>query len=223
MEEPAVLYARNHGGPHFEFFDRTWAGHVSVTEDEQGFVSGIDMYEAMVFDSRDDERGHAYRVIVAPRYDAWEDAGVDVHRYLIAVTPEYIFYRDFYSHLAVPTHFVAAWVLEVMDYPELFNHLALFNRYFTSIVMPVFLQTTVVFLISQILMIAAAIWLFGHWQKLSGNMSVKERLAVCTFASVPANLVAFVIGIFLPVFHVFAAQLIMIYVSYKAMKEYWNA
>jgi hypothetical protein len=224
---PNELYPRFHGGPNFELFDRTLAREISVQANELGFVSSITFLQEeimpAVFDTINYESGLTYRVILATRFDAWEDEGVDIHSNLFAITPQYIFYRDRTSFLAVPTRLIPAWVIEEMNYNELFNHLALYNRYFTSIVAPVFLLIFIVFFIAQALMYGAAVWLFGFWVKLSGNMSVKERFAVCAFASVPAGLAGFIIGLFIPVLHVFISQLIMIYVSYKAIKDFWNA
>jgi hypothetical protein len=223
--EPATFYSRMHDGPHFEYFDHTWAQYMQVEADERGFVTTFAVPSgAQAFDTFDELRQAAYRVVIAPHYQAWEDTGVEAYRYLLAITPEYVFFRDPNSFLFVPTHFAGAWVLEAMDIRELFNHLALYNRYFTSMVAPAFIPVYLVYFITQVMVMIAAVWLFGYWTKLSGNMSIKERFAVCTFAMVPANIIAFAIGL-LPMMamHGFIAQLIMIYVSYKAMKEYWNA
>jgi len=226
-DEPAVLYPRLHGGPHFEFFDRSWDEWINVEGDEHGFVGTVTaplgVEWPMAFDTFDYEREQAYRIVLASAYDAWEDEGVDVHHFLIAITPEYIFFRDSNAHLVVSTGRVSAWSVEEMALEELFNHLALHNRYISGIVAPTFMFVFIVFLIMQTLIFIAAVWLFGHWQKLSGDMTRRERIAVCTFASVPAGLIAFAIGIFMPVIHVFIFQLLLLYFSYKAIKEFLNA
>jgi len=226
-EEPAVLFPRIHDGPFFEIFDRSWADGVIVEADENGFTALVSpplgVTWPMVFDTFDYERSQTYRVLLAPAFDTWEDEGLSVHHYLIVITPEYIFFRDSNASLAVATGRVSAWAIEDMAIEELFNHLALFNRYISGIVAPVFLLIFIVFFIVQTLIYIACVWLFGNWQKLSGNMTVRERFATCTFASVPAGLLAFAIGILLPVVHIFIFQLTMIYFSYKAIKEFLNA
>ena len=228
-EEPAVFYPRMHGGPFFEFFDRTWNRWMVVEADENGFADNIIAAPGaewpMTFDSFDYDREQGYRVVLAPAFDTWEAMQIDGggHHFLIAITPEYIFFRDANAHLAVPTQIVSAWAIQDMAVDELFNHLALYNRYISSIVAPVFLWVFVVFLIIQALIFVASVWLFGHWQKLSGNMTRRERFAICAFASIPAGLLAFAVGIFIPALHVLIFQLLMLYFTYKAMKEYWNA
>jgi len=225
-DEPAIFYPRMHGGPYFEFFNGTWVQeNILVEANDRGFVSSISEPVGVTwpvsFGSYDEERDKRYFVIIASSFGDWEDEWFSAHDYTLAISPEYIFYSDATAMLAVPTHLVGAQALEDMDLRELFNTLALYNRYFTSILAPAFAVTTLVHLATQVLIMAAAVLLFGQWQKLSGNMSIRERFSVCTFASVPANAIGFLIGFVLPM-HVFIAQLIMIYVAYKAMKEYWN-
>lgn len=194
-DPPSVLYPRVHGGPDFALFDRNWADEIEVTEDANGFASDISPSEI----------------------------SVEYESHYFIITPEYIFYKDANASLAIPTNLVSAWALREGNLEEIFDHLALFNRYFSSIVAPLFLMIFVVFAASQGLICLAAVWLFGYWQMPLGYLNVRERFAVCTFASVPAGILGFAIGIFLPIFHIFLFQFGMIYFSYKAMKEYWNA
>jgi len=224
-DEPAVFYSRIHGGPHFQYFDQGLAEFVLVGADEAGFTDSISAPAGVVWPvalDGYDFLGAGYRVLVAARFDGWEEYGANGHQFLIAITPEYVFFRDFGASLVVPTRLIPAWVIEEMDFAEMFNHLALFNRYFSSIVAPVFLLIFVAIFVMQTLFMLAAIWLFGHWVKLSGNMTVRERFAVCSFASLPAGMLAFAVGVFIPVVHVFIFQLFMIYFTYKAIKEFWG-
>ena len=215
-EEPSTFFPRIHGGPIFEAFDLSWAGYLDIAGDEIGFIQDIATPQyVMTFDNN----GH--RVVLAPAFDAWD--AYTYSEFIFAITPEYIFYHDDSAALFVPTRLVPVWVLEEMHLPELFNHLALYNRYFSSMVAPVFLVTFLAFFAMQVLIFVAMVWLFGHWQKLSGNMSIRERFQVCTFASVPAGILGFAMGIIMPVLHIFVFQMVLIYCTYKAMKEFWNA
>jgi len=242
-DSPDIFYPRIHGGPVFENFDSTWVDYINVIEDEQGFVSTLSILSedentqsnnhreeqtiqpvtVSTTTGRVDETNEhdtVYRVTLAADYTLINDdrfAGCD---FMFAITPQFIFYRDINSQLIIPTTLVSAWALEEGDLREIFNHLALYNSYFSSIVAPVFLLVFVIMLAAQAVMLLAAVWLFGQWVKLSGTMTVRERFSVCTFASVPAGLISFAAGLFVPVIHVFIAQLLMIYFSYKAMKEY---
>jgi len=175
----------------------------------------------LVFDALDGE-GNIYRVVIANDHNVLEDENLSNCNFLFAITPRYVFFRDSYSNLVTSTDMISAWALEEGDLREIFNHLALYNNYFTSVVAPVFLLVFAVMLSTQTVIMFAAVWLFGHWVKLSGTMSIKERFFVCTFASVPAGIISFAVGLFMPVIHVFVAQLLMIYFSYRAMKEYFN-
>jgi len=226
-DEPAVFYPRLHGGPYFNVFETNWGDFLQVSQDERGFTTSISPLAGVSLpinlNTHDDVHMMNYRIMFVSGYDDWIDEGILVNEFLFVISPEFIFYRDANSTLVIPTNVVSAWVLEQGDTGELFNHLALYNRYFTSIVAPVFLLTFVVFFISQAFIYLAAVWLFGHWQKLSFNMTIKERFAVCTFASIPAGILGFGIGIILPVFHILLFQFLMIWFSYKAMKEYINA
>jgi len=222
-DPPDVFYPRIHGGPVFEHFDSLWTDYIRVTEDERGFVSAVTVLLApgtpFVFDSTD-ENGNVYRVITAGDYDVPDHEEQRDCDFLFSITPQYVFFRDSYSNLVIPTDMISAWTLEEGDLRELFNHLALYNSYFSSIVAPVFLLVFVVMLAAQAVILLAAVWFFGQWVKLSGTMTFRERFYVCTFASVPAGLIGFAVGLLVPVIHVFIAQLLMIYFSYKAMKEY---
>ena len=197
-DPPHVFYPRMHGGPDWGAFDRSWVDEIDVIADANGFVRDV-----IMLDGNND-------LIIA----------TDLHTFII--TAEYIFYSDANSSLAVPSRLIPAWALEEGAFEEIFDHLALYNRYFSSIVAPTFVLIFVVFLIMQSLIFMAAVWLFGHWQKLSGNMTVRERFAVCTFASVPASALGLALGILFPLFHILLFQFGMIYFSYKAMKEYLN-
>jgi hypothetical protein len=209
---PSELYPRIHGGPNFDYFDRSWAAQIIVHENARGFTDGIELVPQKL------ESGYGHLVILANSFEAWAYDGLSP--YLFAVTPDYIFYRDAQSLLSVPVHLIPAWVFREMDFPELFNHLALYNHYFSAIAAPVFVLIFVVFFITQIMITAAAVWLFGQWQKLTAVMTAWDRFAICTFASIPAGLIGFVAGIALPVVHIFIFQLLMIYFAYKAMKEF---
>jgi len=245
-DSPDVFYPRIHGGPEFENFDYSWVDYIEITKDERGFISTL-----LILTAEDEQTiqpvtvtkipgtpksgnpttGRAeetnandikYRVTLATDYTLIDDdrfAGCD---YMFAITPEFIFYRDIYTQLVIPTTSVSAWALENSDFREIFNTLALYNNYYTSIIAPVFLLVFLVMLATQAVIMLAAVWLLGQWVKLSGTMTIRERFTVCTFASVPAGFIGFVIGLFVPVIHVFIAQLLMIYFSYKAMKEYFN-
>jgi len=221
-DPPAVMYPRLHGGPMFEYFDRNWNDYIEVVPDEIGFVEEILFVGSGPILLRADY-GFSHHVLLAPSYEYVANiTDVDAH-FLLAITPQYIFYRDETSMLMIPTEALPAWVIEDAYIEEIFNHLALGNRYFSGIIAPVFVMIFVVFLVMQVFIYGASVWLFGSWQKLSGNMTIKERFAVCTFASVPAVIVGLAFGLFLPIVHLFIFQLAMIYVTYKAMKEYFNA
>ena len=224
-DSPDVFYPRIHDGPVFEYFDSSWMEHISVSEDERGFVSLLtvltDPDDIFVFDTLDGV-GNNYRVVIANDHNVFEDESLSKCNYLFAITPQYVFFRDSYSNLVTSTDMISAWALKEGDLREIFNHLALYNNYFTSVVAPVFLLVFIVMLSTQTVIMFAAVWLFGHWVKLSGTMTIKERFSVCTFASVPAGIISFFVGLFIPVIHVFVAQLLMIYFSYRAMKEYFN-
>ena len=191
---PSIFYPRMNGGPDFSQFDRTFPESITIYEDERGFISALMMDEPVEI---------SYR-----------------QQYWFIITPEYFFYIDSHAELGVPTHLVPAWVLQEMDLTELFDHLALYNQYFSSIVAPFFLLIFVIFVVSQAVLIAAAVWLFGQWRKLTAVMTLWERFSVCTFASVPAGLIGFVVGLLFPVAHIFIFQLFMIYFAYLAMKEF---
>jgi len=259
-DPPHVFYPRMHGGPDWGAFNRSWVESLDILPDNNGFTRQIQirrrlsaswwtdegefrsettvtytplsqMNIAIYPNDMDKLRDNPYRVILAPRYDQWQDVierrslvGLSyiAGDYYLVITPEYIFYRDENSSLSVPTRLIPAWALEKGAFEEIFDHLALYNRYFSSIVAPTFVLIFVVFLIMQSLIFVAAVWLFGHWQKLSGNMTVRERFAVCTFASVPAGALGLALGILFPLFHILLFQFGMIYFSYKAMKEYLN-
>jgi len=219
-DPPAAFYPRLHGGlPDLSAFPRHWMLWLEIEPDENGFTASVTPTAGIYTLTG----VGGYRVIFAPRFDEWYDYGIERYPFLLIISPEYVFYRDSNAHLAVPTRLVPAWVLEEGHVEELFNHLALYNRYFMGIVAPVFILVFVVFFITQAFIYIAAVWLFGHWQKLSGNMTIRERFAVCTFASVPAGAIGFAVGIFLPVFHIVIFQFLMIWFTYKAMKEYLNA
>gem|GEM_PF-1484952 len=234
-DPPHVFYARIHDGPHWEDFDRSFAEAIHVTEDERGFIDGI-YFEmplrelgAANFIGASSARQPELQpsltsyVSFAPRYNLPvlpEDHGVvDFH---FIISPEYIFFRDGNSSLAIPTRYVSAWALREGNLEEIFDHLALHNRYFSGIVAPIFILLFAIFLFSQVVILLAAVWMFGWWQKTSGFLSWRERLAVCVFACVPAALLAFVLGLFFPVVHVFLFQFGMIYFAYKTLKEYFN-
>jgi len=237
---PDLFYPRIHGSPDFELFGDSWAAWMDVVEDEIGFAQEImqpagvewpliyesvavysEVYEVYLEDAyrvTGGVSGVVHGVVVADMYDQLEIP--DTVQVLLMFTPGYIFYVDSNMMLTIPVTRVPAWVLEEMHVRELFNHLAIYNRYFSGIVMPVFLLVFIVFFISQLLIVLAAIWLFGQWRKLHGKMTVRERFSVITFASVPAVLVGMVIGFAFPIFHILIFQLLMIYISYKAMKEF---
>jgi hypothetical protein len=187
---------------------------------------------AMVYPKGAVHNGDSYRVIIAPHHDYIQDeirslrydgSGYAPADYYFVITPQYIYYRDGNASLAVPVGLVSAWALQQGNLEEIFDHLALHNRYFSSIVAPAFLWIFIVFFVSQTVIILTTVWLFGYWQKILGNMNIRERFAVCTFASVPAGILAFAVGIFFPVFHIFLFQFGMIYFTYKSMKEFFNA
>ena len=224
-DPPDIFYPRIHGGPFFEYFDTTVVDFLEVTEDDRGFVSSLriltDSYpnDLFVFDTTD-ENGNVYWVVIADEYGVMPDEKLSGCDFFFAITPDYIFYRDSNSQLVIETTTVSAWALEEPDFREIFNHLALGNRYISSIVAPVFLLIFIVMLAAQTVIMLAAVWFFGQWVKLSGTMTVKERFSICALATVPAGLISFAVGLFVPIIHVFIAQLLMIYFSYKAMKEY---
>ena len=224
-DPPDMFYPRIQGGPVFEHFDTSWTDYLNITEDERGFTAFLSVSAdpgiPVIFDSKD-ENGDIYRVLVSDHYGVMDDIDPNNSDFMFAVTPQYVFFRDSNSHLVTPTQLISAWALEEGDLREIFNHLAFYNNYYTSIVAPVFLLVFLVMLLTQAVIMLAAVWLFGQWLKLSGTMTVRERLAVCTFASVPAGLIGFAVGLFVPIIHVFVAQLLMIYFSYKAMKEYFS-
>jgi len=215
---PSDFYPRIHGGPVFELFDSSWASWIDLSEDEIGFAEeirepeGAEWPVVLIGDS------HYHRVVITHGDDglAFEESGL----FVFVVTPEYLFYLDGSTVLSVPVARIPAWAIEEMNHRELFNHLALANRYFSRMVMPVYLLIFAVFFISQLLICAAAVWLFGQWRKLYGKMTVRERFSVISFASVPAGLVGMFVGFAFPIIHIFIFQLLMIYISYKAMKEF---
>jgi len=226
-----------HGGPDWEDFQRGFTSDIYVTEDERGFIDGIyfltypnevmrtPLHEIQnAYDYFDFERFLWDRGIEAvsfvPRYDYIGWLGSVTYHFIIS--PEYIFYRDRNSLLAIPTNHVSAWALREGNLEEIFDHLALANRYFSGIIAPIFILLFVVFLFSQVALIVAAVWLFGWWQKTSGFLNWRARLAVCVFASVPAALISFALGLFFPLIHVFLFQFGMIYFAYKTLKEYFN-
>ena len=217
--EPVILYQRIHGSLNIAHFDKSWANWISVSADENGFVCQVNFLNEgarpAAFDAIHYEKH--YRILLAQSFNAQESSYID---YTIAITPDYVFYRDSGALLAVPLNLIPAWVMKEANHGELFNHLALYNGYFTEIVIPVFLLISIVVLITQVLIFITAIWMFGHWRKLTDFMTIRERFAVCAFASVPANTAAVLIGFIAPVMHIFISQLIMIYISYKAMKEF---
>ena len=210
-DPPAVFYPRIHGGPDFNNFSRDWADNLTIISDENGFISDLEIIPSVFY-------SYDTKVLILYDYNYIPET----EHYMFVITPEFLFYIDNNSFLGLPIYLLPAWVLEDMFIEEIFNHLALYNAYFTSIVAPVFLLVFIIFFVSQSLIMFAAVWLFGHWVKLSGNMSTLERFSVCTFSYVPAGLIGFVTGIFLPVLHIFIAQLVMIYISYKSIKEFWN-
>ncbi|MDR2546542.1 MAG: hypothetical protein LBC96_03400 [Lachnospiraceae bacterium] len=217
-EEPSGFYPRIHGGPDLDHFDRAFLDYITIAADANGFISSLIVPQTLHFDSIDEEQEETYRVIVTAVMTNIEELQSDVD-YILVVTSDYLFYRDTNAVLGVPLSLVSAWALAQGDYRELFNHLALYNRYFASIVAPVLLLILLVIVVTQALMILAAAWLFGYLQRLSGNMTYAERVKVCVYATVPASFLGLVIGVVIPVVHIFAAQLIMIYIAYQAMKE----
>ena len=215
-QPPYQFYPLIHGRPDFNYFDQSQLP-ITVIPDDIGFIENIIVHENFVLVNEN------HLVVAVNSYEDWEERYEHTADSVIIITPDYFFYRDPDSLLHLPINLVPAWVLENRDYRELFNHLALFNQYFGGLVAPVFLLVFIVFVLMQSLIFVAAIWLFGYWQKLSGNMTVKERFSVCTFASIPAMLISVVFGMFFPVIHVMVFQFLMIYFSYKALKEYFNA
>jgi hypothetical protein len=224
-DRPAVFYPRIHGGPDWEGFDKSWVEYIEVDENESGFIQDIRKTtageHASVFDNF--ENGSLFRVILAPTHEGIIDFDTPERNYTFVITPEYILYRDANASLAVPAGLVSAWAVREGALEEIFDHLALYNRFFSSIFAPVFILMFVVFFAMQVLMCFAIVWLLGYWQKLSGNMTVRERFAVCTFASVPAGALGFALGIIFPIAHIFLFQLGMLFFTYKSMKEYFNA
>ena len=205
-DPPHIFYPRIHQGPLFENFDRSFNKNIQIYENENGFISNLTIIPSeFEIDN--------YIIKLSSEYIE------TVHDYIIIITPQYIYYKDAHSFLGIPVNLLPAWVIKESDIKELFNHLALYNSYFIGIVSPVFLLIFIIIFITQSLIMLAAVWLFGHWIKLSGNMSVFERFSVCTFASIPAGIIGFATGIILPIMHIFIAQLVMIYVSYKCIKE----
>jgi len=223
-EPPSVMYPRMHGGPDWALFSREWADVIQVTADERGFAQGLYTpaagHENWHIDTGSAAQGNLTRIVFAPRYDAWADTSAN---YLFVFTPEYIFYRDARTALALPLHMVSAWAVQAGDLEEIFNHLALHNRYFSGVVAPMLAMVFIVFMFSQGVIYLAAVWLFGHWQKFSGYMTARERFSVCVFAAVPAGLISMAIGIFVPMLYAFLFPFIMLLFAYKALKEYWNA
>jgi len=216
---PDVFYPRIHGGPDFELFDSSWASRIYVVEDEIGFIDHIDAplpgdQWPMIY--MDTSPYHRVVLTTADESLTFEEPGL----FVFVVTRDYFFYLDSRTMLSIPVARIPAWVIQEMNHRELFNHLTLANRYFTSTVMPIFLLIFIVFFLSQVLMTVAAVWLFGQWRKLMGKMTVKERFSVISFASVPAGLVGMLVGFVFPIVHILAFQLLMIYISYKAMKEF---
>jgi len=225
-DPPHIFYPRIHGGPDWDVFDRSWVDRIHVTEDERGFLDEIywvpyeptrsyiplrDLDDALVF---------TRYVSFMPRHDFPVEMEGTVYQFIF--TPEYIFFRDAHASLVIPINMVSAWALREGNLEEIFDHLALYNRYFSGIVAPTFIFLFATFLFSNAVMLAAAVWLFGWWQKTAGFLHWRERLAVCVFASIPAALLAFVLGLFLPVVHIFLFQFGMIYFAYKTLKEYFN-
>lgn len=207
---PSELYPRLHGGPDFDILEMIFEPSLIINADENGFISYLTIPNLLEITAPD----RLHRFIAAPNGFEYESG------FLLAVTPYYIYYIDANAYLAVPVNLVPAWVLEQPDFRELFNHLALYNRYFSAIVAPVFLLVYVVVCVSNIIIFAAAVFLFGQWRKLTATLNAKEGFAVCTFAAVPAALAAFAFGLILPVAHIVVFQLLMIYFAYKALKEF---
>ena len=214
---PAVFYPRVHGGPYFGAFCSQWADEVAIIEDEIGFTKILEIPndEAASFIGTDSRH-----IVRLAQLDAEGDVLNSGGGWLFVLTPHHIFYSDENTVMTVPVNLVPAWVLQEMNLAEVFNHLALYNSYFAGIVMPVFLLVFIVFFMSQAMLTVAAIWLFGQWRKFLGSMTVKERFSVITFASVPSGVLGAAAGFFLPVIHIFIFQLVTIYISYMAMKEF---
>ncbi|MCL2188912.1 MAG: hypothetical protein FWC16_08335 [Defluviitaleaceae bacterium] len=203
-QPPSVMYPRLiHGGEmDWGMFDRSWVNDIRVFYDSNGFateISGVNI----------------------PLYISAQVSGGDPVAFTF--TNENIFYRDGQTALTLPLTMVSAWAIQEGDLAEIFDHLALHNRYFSSIVAPWILMMFMAFLISQVVIYFATVWLLGFWEKTSGSMTATERCKVCIFAAIPAALIAMVIGFILPLFHVFIFQFLMIYFAYKALKDYWNA
>jgi len=237
-DPPHVFYPRMHGGPDWDTFDRSWVDDIYVVEDERGFIEGVywvtfDEYELQILPMMihlsevrrplsvlSYEQAYLGHVSFIPHYDF--PTSVTNAAYHFIFSPEYIFFRDATSSLVIPTHMVSAWALREVNLEEIFDHLALYNRYFSSIVAPMFIFLFATFLFSNAAIMLAAVWLFGWWQKTAGFLNWRERLAVCVFASIPAALIAFAIGLFFPIVHAFLFQFIMLYFAYKTLKEYFN-
>lgn len=227
---PSVSYTHTHGGPVFSNFSNIWAGGVIFTSDESGFVRSMYMIDAAhfydgnflgrIYETYDAERDRTYVVEVAPFFSALiiEGTPLGMADYAFAITPEYIFFRDAHSSLFAPTSRIPTVVLENMDYEELFNHIVRYNNYFVRVLAPIYLQTTLIFFLLQIVLYAIIIWL--QWKKLSDNMTLAESFAVCAVSSVPAGVSAFIFGLILPVTHIMFFQLLMIYFSYKTTRNY---
>jgi hypothetical protein len=148
-------------------------------------------------------------------------ASFDEMQFTVDITGEYVSYTDAYSSVAMPAGIIPAEVTDSPpDYKEIYNYLALYNGYFIKVLLPVTLVAGAVLFLSQAMLYFCACWLYGLTRKMTTYMTMAERFTVCVYASLPALFPGVVLGFFVPVFHLFIFELIMLFTAYKVLEVY---
>ena len=232
--EPAAMHLRLYGGPVISQFSGEPDLGIAITEGPDGFIQELSISEELlykneyVFEAAGDSpeadtpaapETHTYGLRVSEWRESLliEDTGTD---YLFGITPQYAYYVDANSKLAIAVELLPAWVLRDLDFNELFNYLAINANYFGGQLMPVLLLVCVGFFLMQLVYYGVLALLFGLMRKTTTHMTIRERFTVAVYASLPIFPFGFLIGLALPFFHVVIFQLIVIYTTYKTINEY---
>ncbi len=147
-------------------------------------------------------------------------ASFDEMQFTVDITGDYVSYTDAHSGMAMPSGIIPEDVTGGRDYKEIYNCLALYKGYYARVLLPICMAAGAVLFVSQLMLYVCACWLYGLTRKMTTYMTMPQRFAVCVYASLPAVLPGVVIGFFMPVFHLFIFQLVMLFTAYKVLEVY---
>ena len=210
-QNPHELYGRFYGFEINSLPEIKLADHVSFAEDEKGFISEMKITEQLsVF------KGSDSFIIVDefPPRQFNDFGGIGG----IIISPEEIIFSHGGNVLAARTSFMPVWAFEENNFFEIFDRLALVNRYYRDFFLPAFLMLSAMCAAATVSLSVMTAALVGLGRKFTHVLSMRRRLrAFASCAWLPA-VAAAAFGFAFPVFHFFVYQLALIYLAWQTQK-----